>query len=400
MAYVDSAPAEPGDTLAPPEQAQARTRVMHFGSGGGKGVTHVMVDLATGHIRGGRYEPIVVFRRKRGPVDEQFRADLQRAGVRCHEVRRAPHGRVIADLRAIVREHRPDVFVAHGYSEHLWGRRAAIAENVPHVVQVEHNHERYKWRHLQLSLRLDPRTDAIVTVSDSVGMRLREYGFPSAKIRTIYNGVRVERFAALNSSFEQRDPHVLMISRFGRQKDQATLIRAAALLRDRGRPVHVRLAGGGKWLSRRKAVRLIDELGMRDHVELLGPRNDVPELLRSARVFVLSTHFEGLPLALIEALAAGCACIGTRVPGVEELIEHGRTGWLVDHEDPRSLADAITAALGPEGAFCAAAGQTAAFERFNFERMTQDYEHLFDQLLVRRASTAPALGTAIPTARR
>jgi glycosyltransferase involved in cell wall biosynthesis len=396
VAYVDSPP-KPCGILAPPEHGRGLARVIHFGSGGGKGVTRVMVDLAAGHVRSGRYEPIVVFRRKRGSVAEQFRNELQRAGVRCHEVRRAPRWRVIAELRAIVREHRPELFVGHGYSEHLWGRLAAIRESVPVVVQVEHNHERYKWGHLQHSLRLDQRTDAIVTVSDSVGMRLREYGFPSAKIRTIYNGVRVERYSG-PGSFDVRIPDVLMISRFGRQKDQATLIRAAALLRDRGRPIRVRLAGGGKWLPRRRAERLVDDLRLHDQVELLGHRSDVPELLQRSRVFVLSTHFEGLPLALIEALAAGCACIGTRVPGVEELIEHGRTGWLVDHEDPESLADAITAALGPAGPICAAAGQVAAEARFNFERMTSDYERLFDELLLRRGSAAPRSEVDIPSA--
>jgi glycosyltransferase involved in cell wall biosynthesis len=388
VAYVDSPPKLCG-TLAPPEHGQGLVRVVHFGSGGGKGVTRVMVDLAAGHVRSGRYQPIVIFRRKRGPVADHFRKDLQRVGIRCHEVRRAPRRRVIAELRAIVREHRPDVFVAHGYSEHLWGRLAAIKESVPLVVQVEHNHERYKWGHLRQSLRLDERTDAVVTVSDSIGMRLREYGFPPAKIRTIYNGVRVERYAGQGTGFDARVPDVLMISRFGRQKDQATLIRAAALLRDRGRPVRVRLVGGGKWLPRRRAERLVDDLRLRDQVEFLGHRSDVPDLLQRSRVFVLSTHFEGLPLALIEALAAGCACIGTRVPGVEELIEHGRTGWLVEHENPESLADAITAALGPAGAVCASAGQVAAEARFNFESMTSDYERLFDELLLSRGSAAP-----------
>jgi glycosyltransferase involved in cell wall biosynthesis len=100
---------------------------------------------------------------------------------------------------------------------------------------------------------------------------------------------------------------------------------------------------------------------------------------------VLSTHFEGLPLALIEALAAGCACIGSRVPGVEELIEHERTGWLVEHESAEGLADAIAAALGPAGDVCLAAGQHAALTRFNLDRMTADYERLFDELLQRKS---------------
>jgi glycosyltransferase involved in cell wall biosynthesis len=386
MAHIDSPQQTPSDTLSRPVLSDRTMRVILFGSGGGKGVTRLMVDLAVGHVHSGRYEPVVVFRRKRGPVGENFRRDLQTSGVRYHEVRRAPRLRTIAELRAIVRQHRPDLFVAHGYSEHLWGRMAAIAENVPLIVQVEHNHERYKWFHLQKSLRLAQRTDAIVTVSDAVGARLRERGFPAGKIRTIYNGVRLERYVAPPSHpGTARDPAVIMTARFGRQKDQATLIRAAGLLRDRGRPVRVRLVGGGKLRPRRRAERLVADLGLVDLVEFLGQREDVPELLKQSRVFVLSTHFEGLPLALIEALAAGCACIGSRVPGVEELIEHERTGWLVEHESAEGLADAIAAALGPAGDVCLAAGQHAALTRFNLDRMTADYERLFDELLQRKS---------------
>ncbi|PWS21349.1 glycosyltransferase, partial [Enterococcus faecium] len=76
-------------------------------------------------------------------------------------------------------------------------------------------------------------------------------------------------------------------------------------------------------------------------VSFLGQVADMPELLASQRIFVLSTHYEGMPLALVEAMAAGCACIGSDVVGVREVISHGRTGLLVPEGDAQALADAL-----------------------------------------------------------
>jgi hypothetical protein len=90
MTSIDWHPQAPSSMRSQTVRQERQARIIHFGSGGGKGVTRVMVDLAAGHVRRGRYEPIVVFRRKRGPVGGNFRSDLQAAGVRYEEVRRAP----------------------------------------------------------------------------------------------------------------------------------------------------------------------------------------------------------------------------------------------------------------------------------------------------------------------
>ena len=361
----------------------AKLRVIHFGSGGGKGVTRVLTDLAQGHAARGAYEPLIVYRRKRGKeLGETFRRDLAACGVAYREVCPRPKFRMMAELRAIIREFHPDVFVAHGYSEHIWGRMAAIAEGVPVVVQAEHAHERYKWLHLRRARRLAAQTDAIVGVSRGVIERLRELGFPEEKLHVVYNGVRVERFrAAQPGPWAEREPAVIMAARFGQPKDPHTLIRAAALLRDRGTPVRVRLAGGGKRLERWRAQWLVRRLRLRDLVEFLGQRSDLPELFRRHRVAVTSTRREGFGLVVVEAMAAGCAVVGSRAPGVEELIDDGRTGWLATTGDPAAFADAIAAALGPEGAVRAAAGAAYANEGFGLGRMAAEYEALFDSLL-------------------
>ena len=359
-------------------------RILHFGTGGGSGVTRFLVDLAAGHAARGRFAPLVVFRRKKQPVGDAFLRDLAAAGVPHREVRAAPKFLTILELRRIIREFRPQVVAAHGYSDHLWGRIAALREDVPVIVQVEHNFERYKWLHRWRSRRLAARTDAIVTVSRGVAERLAGWGFPPAKLHPIYNGVRLDRFAGVTDDWMQREPAVIMAARFSRQKDHATLLRAAALLRDAGMPVPVRLAGGGSGRHERVARSLSRALGLEGLVEFLGPRDDLPALYRRHRIAVLSTHFEGFGLVVVEAMAAGCAVVATRAPGVAELIDPGRTGWLAEPDDAESLATAIRKALAPEAAAVAAAGREHSLVHFGLDRMMDDYERLLLDLLARK----------------
>jgi glycosyltransferase involved in cell wall biosynthesis len=110
----------------------------------------------------------------------------------------------------------------------------------------------------------------------------------------------------------------------------------------------------------------------------------MPEALSQHQVFVLSTHYEGIGLAVIEAMACGCACIATDVVGVQELIEHGVTGLLVPENDPHALADAITQLLAdPQRA--EAMGQRArerALAAHSHHLMQERYHQLVQRCLV------------------
>jgi glycosyltransferase involved in cell wall biosynthesis len=107
----------------------------------------------------------------------------------------------------------------------------------------------------------------------------------------------------------------------------------------------------------------------------------------SQQVCVLSTHYEGMPLSLIEGMAAGCAVVGSRVPGVREVLQHERNGLLVDEGDPEALADALERLLArpQEAAAMAAQGQRDARERHGLALMLSRYEALFLRLLGQRA---------------
>lgn len=369
-------------------------RVLHFVTGGfSGGATQVAIALVNAALHGDRVQPLLVLRRKRR-TDPKRIAELEQAGVPLAVVPGWSHAATIWSLVNTCRQFRPDVLVAHGFSEHLWGRYAGLLANVPHLVHVEHNtRERYTAWRLAQTRWLARRTARIVGCSEGVRLRLLELGMPPERTVAIPNGVRLEPFADAGAHpFAQRIPGIVMVARFSKQKDHATLLRAVALLRERGLQPPLLFAGGGKAMHRKPLEQLAGELGLAAQVKFLGVHRDVPGLLMQHQLAVLSTHYEGMPLALIEGMAAGCAVVGSDVPGVREVISDGVDGRLVAEADPVALADALEALLrDPEAAArLAAAARAAALERHSRELMNQRYEDLCVSLAQARPGTTTA----------
>jgi len=128
---------------------------------------------------------------------------------------------------------------------------------------------------------------------------------------------------------------------------------------------------------------LAQELGLGQRVRFLGSRSDVPDILRASDVFVLSSDYEGNPLSVLEAMAAGLPVVSTAVGGVPELVQHGATGLLVPAGNAHALAEAITQ-LGRDAPQRAAMGRAArqtALERFDVRVMSNAYATLYHNLL-------------------
>jgi glycosyltransferase involved in cell wall biosynthesis len=356
-------------------------RIIHFVSGGGSGSTAMVVSLAAGNQQGPHFEPMIVFRNKKKYNPELYH-QIETKQIKFREVCQAPKLQTIRQLCAIIKQFQPQVLVAHGFGEHIWGRIAAILCKVPIIIQVEHNNEKYSFVRLWLSKHLLRFTNKLVCVSQGVRKHLEKLGFELEKITVVYNGIPVEEFLPLqNSPYDERADHILMVARFARQKDHASLIKAAKILHEINRPIRISFIGSGKRRYKEQNIALCHQLKLDETIFFLNrkTRPEIRELLSKNKIFVLSTHHEGLPLALIEAMAAGCVVIASNVDGVSELIEHGKTGFLVPPEDPVALAEAITYVLENEELASAAAkaGQVKALQHFNLETMVNQYEQLF-----------------------
>ena len=357
-----------------------RVRVLHFVTGGfSGGSTQVAIQLVNAGMASDRVEPLLVLRRKRRGDPARI-AELRAAGMPLHVVPGWSRLATILALVRLCRGFRPDVLVAHGFSEHLWGRYAGLLAGVPHLVHVEHNtRERYsRWR-LAQSRWLARRTSRIVGCSEGVRQVLLDMGMPPERTVAIPNGICQQAFAGADAQpVATRVAGIVMVARFARQKDHETLLRALALLRERGLRPPLLLAGGGKARHRAPLERLAAELGLGAQVRFLGVVRNVPELLIGHRIAVLSTHYEGMPLALIEGMAAGCAVVGSAVPGVREVLDDGVDGLLVPEADAPALADALERLLRDD-ALAERLGQAArarALRGYGRALMNERYEAL------------------------
>ena len=127
---------------------------------------------------------------------------------------------------------------------------------------------------------------------------------------------------------------------------------------------------------------MAETLGIDGQVTFLGVHRGVPELLMRHRIAVLSTHYEGMPLALLEGMAAGCAVVGSAVPGVREVVEDGIDGHLVPESDAQALAAVLERLLRDDAhaASIATNARAVALARHGRELMNERYEALFLQL--------------------
>ena len=365
-------------------------RVIHFVTGGGSGATKIALELACGHLRTGAYEPLLVLRRKKAPLPQAMQDRIATAGLRTAWVDEGPKWTTRRQLRALIAKFEPQVFAAHGFSEHIWGRQAALAARVPVVVHIEQNCERYSfWRRWQ-ARPLAARTTASVCVSQGVVDHITRLGLAGPNVRVIHNGVESSRYAAGAPDFASRSQDIIMVARFARQKDQPTLIRAVKRLTDLGWTGRLVLGGDGKASHRRACEKLVQKLNIANRVDFLGRVADAAPLYHRCRAAVLSTHYEGLPLVLIDYMAAGCAAIGSEASGVTDIIQPEVNGWTFPVGDDLILATILQRVLagGPAIESVVARGQADAPARFSLDRMIGSYENLFAELL-KPAQPAP-----------
>jgi glycosyltransferase involved in cell wall biosynthesis len=179
----------------------------------------------------------------------------------------------------------------------------------------------------------------IVSISNGVDVNIKSHlSFNEGKFRIITNGINLFPFIHSKIETSSIKKTIIQVSSFQYPKDQATLIRSVSYL-----PENVRIVLVGDGENRPKCENLVKELNLENRVSFLGVRMDVPQLLKSADIVVLSSHYEGLSLSSMEAMASGKPFIASDVPGLREIV--AGAGLLFPAGDEKILAERINALL-------------------------------------------------------
>lgn len=277
-----------------------------------------------------------------------------------------------------------DVAITILFVSDVVGRTLAHFAGIPYIVtSIQTRDEFYRGWQRWLVRRTARWADVVELCSENIrDFVVKEEGVPVERIRVIPHSVQVEDYSvpeereAVRSEFGllPTDKLVVSLGRLTHQKGYDNLLEAIALLASQD--VHLLLAGKGD--DEAKLREQAKTLGIEARVHFAGYRRDVPRLLKSLDLYTQPSRFEGMSLAILQAMAASCPIVATAVDGTREQIVDGIHGWLVPPEDVRALAESIQAALNNPGEAKrrGAAAYQRVLEQFSLGTMITTWENM------------------------
>jgi len=357
-----------------------------FGFGG---LEQVVINIVEGLDRS-RYNPS--FCSLLTPVPEMFEK-IKALDLPCYVLDKGEgfNYRLPFRIARLLRTNDIDLINAHDIGATLFAAFATRLAGNGKIVHTDHSQILTKRKFMPIYRWVLRRQVAYsITVSEDLRRFLiSKFGLEAERIVTIPNGIDIDRFAGeRDTSYLYRefgiDAKARIIGSVGRlteQKGMRYLIEAFGAINREAPDARLVIVGDGE--LRGRLEELANVLSIRDKVVFTGIRKDMPELLDLFEIFVLPSLWEGQPLTIVEAMAAGKPIVATDVGGNAEILESGRYGVIVPPESPAALADAVLGLLRDQSA----AGQMGADARAYCARelssvsMVRRYERVYKAVL-------------------
>lgn len=356
---------------------------------------HLLVLLA-GLIRRGVDARLVVLVERDRPMDDMLSEARDRdIPITRLVIRRDYDIALLWQLRALLREQKPDIAHTHLVHADLFGYFAAKTAGISRVVSSRHNDDQFRfqprWR--RIHRRLWTWCAGGIAISESIKrFAIKVEGAPTEKIAVVQYGID---FAWLSdddveSARQQlradlgldRDALLLgMVCRLVEQKGIPYALEAMRRCRAQFPQAHLVIAGDGEKADELR--RLASALGIADRVHWLGWRSDAADLMAAFDLLLVPSLWEGFGLVLLEAMARRVPMIASRVGAIPEVLVHGETGILIEPRDVNALAQAMARLLDDRALrkYLGLLGAARLEERFSVERMVEGTIAVYERIL-------------------
>jgi glycosyltransferase involved in cell wall biosynthesis len=373
-----------------------KIKILHVLNVAHLGGTELMTYRLAKSMDAQRFENEVCFLSTRGPISEYF--EKSKIRVTHLELKSFTQKLIAAPIRLYqhLKKNRYDIVQFYGLQANLLGRivgRLAGCENIVGGLRSLYPSDSQNPWTLWLDRLTLPLARCYISNSQAAVDFLITKGYPSAKFKVIYNGIEPERFqSSVGDLALLKDRYGILlkdrlvitcIANLRAVKGHEFLIRALRELK-RGRKDFICLIVGDGVL-RGDLEKRASDLGLREDVIFLGhqARERIPEILAITDIFVLPSFWEGMPGAVMEAMAQGIPVVATDSGGTPEIVVDGATGYLVPAKDSSALAQKITLLLGDAllRKRMGESGQQRIQEQFSLRQMTEQYEIIYRELI-------------------
>lgn len=337
-----------------------------------------------------RFFPFVCSLSDKGDIGKE----IEDLGVEVYCLNKLKHTfdwTMVKDIYHFIKKKNIKIVRTHQYHANLYGRLAAKLAKVPCIVASVHNVYTMdrKFHRRIMNKFLSRFSDKVVAVSETVKKDILKYdGLHEDEIMVIYNGIDTDSFVNRDGNAIRKElgipsdvPVIGTVGRLTPQKGQKCLIEAISRMKEKFTEIMLLIVGEGPIKDELKDY--VNTLNINKNVIFTGSRRDVPALLSAMDIFVLPSFWEGLPNALIEAMASGKPIIASDLPPVREIFDSEKVGVIVPVRDSTAISSSIESLLNNKsrsetlGKFA----KERAFSQFDIKTAVERYTSLFENIL-------------------
>ncbi|MBI5740379.1 MAG: glycosyltransferase [Nitrospirae bacterium] len=358
-----------------------------IGQLGKGGAERQLYELVKGLDRE-RFHPVVISLSQGG----LWKDEIQKLNVQVIELQRKKNWEFsrLLKLFRLLKSVKPDIVHTFMFSANSYGRVAAVLCRVPVIIASERC-ERNKYEMGKYQNYIDRLlalfSQGIICNSRGVALTLiNKYSFASRKIMVVHNGINADNFFkqdCIGGTDKRAQKIIVTVGRLYHQKNHRLFLEAAKIVLKKSEDKEIKFLIIGKGPLQEELENYAESLGIRGNVIFAGERNDIPEVLHDADIFVMTSLYEGMPNAVMEAMAAGLPVVASDVGGSNELVVDGETGFLCPCDNAALIAERVIHLLADpqNSSVMGERGRERILRDFTLQKMVDDTQGIYIKLL-------------------